>query len=372
MIKASKIKLILFLVQLPPPIHGSSSISKLLLESKLINSAFDIRAIPLNFARGMSDLGSFSVIKVLKTISYIFRILWTLISFRPSLVYFTLSPIGLSFYRDIIFVMLLKLSSSKIVYHLHVKGVKEESTRSRIKRQLYRWVFKNSYVITLSRTIAHDLIDVYDGNPFIVNNGLSTEIDSEVQPVRAPSTEIVLLYLSNLMRAKGIFVFLEALASLKRNNYRFAARIIGMASDVSIEQVRAYVEKNGLTGFVSVEGPRYGQEKYEALKNADVFVHPTLNDAFPLVILEAMQFGLPVISTIEGAIPEIVDDGVTGILVPKNDSHLLGEKIGFLLSDNDLRREMGQAGRDKFLSRYTSEKMEQNVRDALLKISNSH
>ncbi|MCX8490131.1 MAG: glycosyltransferase family 4 protein, partial [Cyclobacteriaceae bacterium] len=97
-------------------------------------------------------------------------------------------------------------------------------------------------------------------------------------------------------------------------------------------------------------------------------IHPTLNDAFPLVILEAMQHRLPVISTYEGAIPEIVDDLTTGFLVVKNDVEALVGKIEVLLDNETIRKEMGLAGQRKFLTNYTVEKMEENITKVLHEI----
>ena len=74
-----------------------------------------------------------------------------------------------------------------------------------------------------------------------------------------------------------------------------------------------------------------------------------------------MQFALPVVSTFEGAIPEIVDDGVTGFLVPPKDVISLAEKIEILINNKNLRIQMGDAGRKKFLEKYTLDKFEQNL-----------
>ena len=122
---------------------------------------------------------------------------------------------------------------------------------------------------------------------------------------------------------------------------------------------------------VIVEDAKYGDEKHVAFMVADIFVHPTLNDAFPLVILEAMQFQLPVVSTFEGAIPEIVDHERTGFLVAKGDDDELHKQIEYLMMNQQIREEMGRAGRNKFLSTYTAEIMEMNLRNVLEHICQS-
>ena len=89
------------------------------------------------------------------------------------------------------------------------------------------------------------------------------------------------------------------------------------------------------------------------------------NECFSLVLLEAMEHGLPCISTIEGGIPGIVDDGKTGFLVPKHDVAALADKIQLLLNDSVLRSNMGKVGREKFEKEFTLEVFEKKMVEIL-------
>ena len=85
------------------------------------------------------------------------------------------------------------------------------------------------------------------------------------------------------------------------------------------------------------------------------------NECFSLVLLEAMEHGLPCISTTEGGIPGIIDDGKTGFLVPKHDVAVLADKIQLLLNDSVLRSNMGKAGREKLEKEFTLEVFEKRM-----------
>ena len=85
------------------------------------------------------------------------------------------------------------------------------------------------------------------------------------------------------------------------------------------------------------------------------------NECFSLVLLEAMEHGLPCISTTEVGIPGIVDDGKTGFLVPKHDVAVLADKIQLLLNDSVLRSNMGKVGREKFEKEFTLEVFEKRM-----------
>lgn len=353
-------KKVLFIVQLPPPLHGSSSINKVFVESKIINESFEIKVLPLKFAKSMEDIGAFSLLKVLKMFLFAFKLIGALITFKPNLVYFTFSPKGISFYRDVFYVLILNLFRKKILFHLHVKGITEQSEKSKLKKALYKFAFKNTYIICLSEMLVRDLKSVYRGEPYILNNGLHS-LYSEPELLKKKNDKIELLYLSNLMKAKGVFVLLDALKILNEGKDDFMARIVGKPADISKKEIEEYLVKNGMMDCAIVEDGKYGEEKIKAFQTADIFVHPTLNDAFPLVILEAMQFQVPVVSTMEGSISEIVEDGVNGFLVAKNDPVGLAERIRTLMINRSLREQMGKEGRKKFLINYTSEKMELNL-----------
>lgn len=119
--------------------------------------------------------------------------------------------------------------------------------------------------------------------------------------------------------------------------------------------------------FVYYYGKKYGKDKEAFFCNADLFVFPTFyhNECFPLVLLEAMQHRLPCVSTTEGGIPGIIDEGKTGFLVPKYNAAILANKIEFLLSDSALRQRMGEAGREKFEKEFTLEVFEKRMAEIL-------
>ena len=116
-------------------------------------------------------------------------------------------------------------------------------------------------------------------------------------------------------------------------------------------------------------GRRYGSEKDVFWKDADIFVFPTYyhNECFPLVILEAMEQGLSVISTNEGGIPDIIGNGNSGYTVEKNNPSSLASAIELLIKDPELLNSMGKAGRQLFEEKFTEEVFEKRMKECLEK-----
>jgi glycosyltransferase involved in cell wall biosynthesis len=363
---ASKNK-ILAIMQLPPPIHGQSIMNQAIYESKLINDSFNLKTIPLHFTT-LDNLGKPSISKLWKMIYYLFIIIKDLILFKPDFVYFTLSPIGFSFYRDFIYAALIKLFRVPIVFHLHGKGIKKKATNP-FNKILYFIIFNNSKIILLSELLTNDLNDVIKGRGqlYFLANGIQTK-KAIVKSNMRLNDPLIILFLSNIEKTKGVLVLLDAAEHLIRKNIKFKIKLAGGITP-SISEKELYKKIEHLKDYVEYLGPKYGDEKSKLFTYADIFAFPTHypNEAFPLVLLEVMQAGLPIVSTFEGAIPEIVEHGTTGFILKQKDSIALADKIEILLKDETLRRKMGVAGNKKFLQNYSLEIFEENF----LKILNT-
>jgi glycosyltransferase involved in cell wall biosynthesis len=350
---------ILFVVQLPPPVHGASMMNEYLVNSKTVHDNFEISVVDVATAHQIDSIGKFSVKKVFSSIAIFFRIFFRLVKFKPGLVYFTLSPSGLAFYRDAFFIFLIRLFKPKIVYHLHGKGIQAESRRSRFYRLVSRKVFKGSYVIHLSPTLAKDTAGLDIKKSFVVANGIPV-IDT-VQKTNNERPQ--LLFLSNYVRTKGVVDVIDAVEIVARENSNFHLCLAGKPFDVSIGELKERINRKGLDELVSVCGPVYGKDKYEMLASSDVFIFPTYypNEAFPLALLEAMQFGLVCISTRVGGIPDMILDGETGFLVEERNITDLAGKIRQVLNQPGAISSMGEKAKEEFVSKYTVSIFERNM-----------
>ena len=346
--------------------HGSSVVGQYIKDSQLLNKFFDCRYVNLGTSTTIDEIGKKPLKKISRYLSILWQVFIQLLRFKPSLCYFAITVKGLGFYKDAMVALLIKIFGIKLVFHFHNKGVSTRQDRA-FDNLLYRLVFKNSEVILLSEYLYTD-IQKYVPKERIhyCPNGIPEEARSQKSKVGSQKPEI--LFLSNLIESKGVFVLVEACKILQEKQLPFHCTFVGGVGDVSAMQFQQKVNELGLNEQVHYAGKKYGAEKEEAFAKADIFAFPTYyhNECFPLVLLEAMQHNLPVVSTYEGGIPGVVLEGVTGFLVPQQEVKALTEKLELLICNKVLQTEMGMAGRKKYEQEFTLNKFEERLKDILL------
>lgn len=162
-------------------------------------------------------------------------------------------------------------------------------------------------------------------------------------PVRLARTQIRLVYLGLIARSKGTFDLIDALAALPPASLARLKLVI--AGNGANAELRELVAARGLQQVVEVLDWVGPAERDRLLASADVFVLPSYAEGLPMALLEAMAWGLPVICSDVGSIPEHVHDGVEGILVRPGNIAQLADAIQHVISDDVLRTRMGTRAR---------------------------
>jgi glycosyltransferase involved in cell wall biosynthesis len=200
-------------------------------------------------------------------------------------------------------------------------------------------------VFTMSRNISRSLISEYGCSPQRVKcvyagSNVSADVSANIDNGRFSAKNI--LFVGVEWERKGGPVLLEAFRLLRRVHPEARLTIVGCSPQISEPGVH-------IEGRVPLaEVPRY-------YRSASVFCLPTLNEPFGLVFLEAASFGLPVVATRIGAIPEIVADGKSGYLVEPQNPAELAARLGDLLRDPRRAEQLGAYGREWVSRRYSWE-----------------
>jgi glycosyltransferase involved in cell wall biosynthesis len=152
-------------------------------------------------------------------------------------------------------------------------------------------------------------------------------------------------------RNKGALYLIEALALLQDEVPLSLTLVDREEKDLKV--VPPLVRKYGLKNRVTYTGRISSEELVRLYGRSQLLVSPSLYEGFGLPAAEAMACGLPVVATSAGAFPEVIEDGVTGRLVPPADARALAGAIRELMADGELRRRMGEAGRRRVEERFT-------------------
>lgn len=343
---------------LPPPYFGPSVTYQALLHSEF-PQRFDVTFVDITVSRSIGDIERFRVGKVFKMLGFLGRELWLLVTHRFDFCFCPVSVNRNAFVRDALLLGLARSFGVPTVLYAHGNNIPDFHDRAtpRVQRLIACTCRRAAGAIVLGESLRFNFERWLPAEKiFVVPTGI--EPQAVVLTPHRRADGITVLYLGNLVREKGVFVLLQAAAVIvgqRRNvQFVFAGHWFRREDETAATE---FVARHQLESSVRFVGPVAGDTKWQTLAIADILAFPTFYyyETMGLVLLEAMQVGLPVIATSRASIPEIIQDGVNGLLVREQDPKDLAEKILQLADDPGLRGRMAQANREKFKNFYTHE-----------------
>lgn len=181
--------------------------------------------------------------------------------------------------------------------------------------------------------------------PFRVAD-LSSRLDGQ----RTQQGPLTILYVGRIEYEKGADLLFSALRKVSSRLESFRALLIGAAVGEFKTKLETFLSENHR--WVSYLGSLPQHDVFQHMSEADILVLPSRTDTLPRSLIEALSFGLPQIATNIGGIPEIVEDGVTGLLVEPDDPDALAEAILKLCASPDMRTRMQQNSRARALEKF--------------------
>jgi len=362
-------KRILLIGSLPPPYYGSAVYFKNIVESDL-RVLFDLNILDISDHRqDLNNLGKLDFWNIFHGIKNCFQLIIKLIKFKPKVVYIVPSSNN-AYLREALFILLVTLfSSSKIIEHFHISDFDKfyKNSCPLIQKVIDYSQRKVYSVIVLGENLKAMLLPWFKiDRIYVIPNGIIDEVgDVEVSSNRNGNK---ILFVSNYYKFKGVFQIISIAKHLIKVFPDIVIEMIGdwgndyfydLEADVIKADFLNQVKINHLGKNIFILGPKYNEDKNIYFKDSDIFLLPTENDTFPMVILEAMMWSLPVVSSENiGAISEIIDDGKTGFVIRSGEDVKFADKLIYILDNKNLRLSMGKEGRKKFIAKY---KLDNNI-----------
>jgi len=257
-----------------------------------------------------------------------------------------------SFWRKSGFMALAMLARWPVVFHLHGGGFAAfyETECGPVRRVLVRFFLDRAACIV---TVSDRWSAWMKG---VTRNPRVTTIENSVMlppPAPGPRQAALVVFTGRCSESKGLYDLFQAALTLRREVPKLR---IECAGGGDLDEAERSIASMGLADRVRIHGWVSPARVEELLGRAAVFVLPSHAEGLPMSLLEAMAAGCPVVATSVGGIPDVVRDGVNGLLVPLGDARALGEALRRLINDPQLARRLGDAARATIAAGYTVER----------------
>jgi glycosyltransferase involved in cell wall biosynthesis len=351
---------VLVVGQTPPPFGGQAMMIKQLLAGHY--RGVRLLHVRMNFSKDMDSAGKFRVAKIFELFSVLVGIVWARQRHPVDVLYYPpAGPNHVPVLRDIFLLFFIRCLFPKTVFHFHASGLVEIYPRLPAPaRYFFRVAYFNPDVaIRLSPRTPEDGRFLRAHREFVIPYGIADEADGFL--TRKPNRDgpVRILFVGVLREDKGVLVLLRACQLLLNSGVRFELSCVGkFVSNKFQEMVLRFVGEADMAELIHFPGVLSGRAKLTEFAKADLFCFPTFfhSEAFPVVLLEAMSFGLPIVTTDWRGIPDITQDSGCAFLCDIQNEHAIAESLSRLIRDPELRYRMGGRARKHFLQHFTLER----------------
>lgn len=351
---------------LPPPVHGVTVSTSLVLENPLLRERFRVEHLDTSDHRSLANLGRWDVTNISLALRQVVRLLRRLKG-PKGIVYLPLSQNSAGFIRDAFFIHAAALRGWKVATHLRGSEFGQfYREQRRPLRVLIRLALRR---IDSLAVMGSSLVWLFDGlvpteRIAVVPNGTP-----DLRPQCATRDPDTVLFLSHLSRRKGIVEAVEAAVLVRRRHPTARFLFVGNWEDEELErelQESAQPLGDGIRFLPAATG----SAKRALLLSASVLLFPpVLPEGHPRIVVEAMSAELPIVTTDRGAIAETVIDEETGYVLDDPHPEQLADRLLRLLRDRSLRDRMAKAARARYLAEFTQERADRRLTEWLERVA---
>ena len=349
-------KNILLIGQTPPPFHGQAVATKLLFDHDW--NEIKVYCLRMDYSHSEVEVGRFRIRKIFHLFSLTFKSIVLLIGYKPCIIYYPpASPHIVPVLRDIFFLTFVRPFAKGTVFHFHAGGLAEylNSLKNPL-RFLARLAYSKPDVgIAISKSQMEDINAFLPKRKIVIPNGLDVPDDVTAGSKKEEGLKRI-LYVAGLRKSKGVLDLITTAEKLKQMKVDFIIDVVGSWQEPETEKIfLSELSQKGFEKNFLIHGKLTGQDKWKLYQSASVFFFPSYYESenFPLVLIEAMAFGLPIVSTKWRGITEMVDHGGSGFLCEIGKCDQFAEALKCLLIDKVVHDKMSKSARSLYRNKYT-------------------
>lgn len=328
--------------------------------NQLFDSSLSEKYALIQFQVGSEGRKEGRLRKILRYLLSPIELVAALIRFRPAIVHLNTSMEAKSYWRDLAYLCAARLFRRKIVYQVHGGGLPSSFLgENRLSQAFLRATLRLPDAISLLAAVELEEYRRFKAGRRldIVPNAIRLEEYAGVKAKQFDRDELILGYIGRLADDKGVRETIEAIATLRRGgNKSFRFQIAGSGPDENF--LRELVCETGMEDIVDFLGPVFGEDKMQFWEGIDVFVFPTFHrEGLPYTILEALASGTPTLTTRVGGIPDVIQDGVQGMLLDDHEPASVATAIEAMLADRKRLHDMSVAAMQRAKDHYGVERL---------------
>lgn len=324
---------ILLILNIPPP-YGGGEIRAKILYDYFIEKPNYYLITNSNKSQNKATQGKLTIKNILNNINYQLKNCFSIFKVKPKVVYLSIPKKIVPLLKILPVIFTCKIVNAKLVgelagsrfFFLENKG---------IIRKAGKIILKQFFQIRLLGNSVQQQMKNYDIiNTTVFDNGTDVPNYSLNIPKKINTDTIQISFIGALHKHKGIYLLCETAKILTEKKIPFKMNIIGeWENPVDKQAILQYIKHYKLDSKILFHGLKHGDDKWNILANTDLYLFPSYNEGQPISVIEALAFGIPVIASNVGAIPDTIKNNENGFIIEEQNAKLYADKITFLIEN---------------------------------------